>query len=162
MAWNFGKFKFLVENSLNIFAPGQLILCELQNANVEWFSICLQSELAKLRKTSLDLVASILRENALWPLDNSKFTGLTLSEYPITIDGLFTTRGRVSSTFYLCGANWYINNAIKTRLKWNKWASCSEASIGFKHQRRNICVNSCARKLKGNNSKHFAELIATS
>lgn len=41
MAWNFGKFKFLVENSLNIFAPGQLILCELQNANVEWFSICL-------------------------------------------------------------------------------------------------------------------------
>ena len=32
MAWNCGKFKFLVENSLNIFAPGQLILCELQDA----------------------------------------------------------------------------------------------------------------------------------
>ena len=66
--------------------------------NVEWFSVCLLSELAKLRKTSLDLVASILRENALWPLDNSKFWHF--QNIQLQSDGLFTTRGRVSSIFY--------------------------------------------------------------
>lgn len=81
----------------------------------------------------MDFVVFILCENVLWLLDNFKFIGLIFLEYLIIIDGLFMMWGCVLLIFYFCGVNWYINNVIKIRLKWNKWVLCSEVSIGFKY-----------------------------